>query len=92
MKDSKKNFDVWKLVSVLILALYGLFLIFPLFKLLYNAFFSNGQFTLEQFTKFFSQAYYIKSIFNSIKVSFLATMLTLVIGIPWPEYTLLRPF
>ena len=34
-----KNFDVWKIVSVLILALYALFLIYPLWKLLYNAFF-----------------------------------------------------
>ncbi|MBR0419975.1 MAG: iron ABC transporter permease [Erysipelotrichaceae bacterium] len=77
-----KNFDVWKIVSVLILALYALFLIYPLWKLLYNAFFSNGVFTLEQFEKFFSQSYYIKSIFNSIKVSLLATILTLIIGIP----------
>ena len=78
----KKNFDVWKVVSLVILGLYGLFLIYPLVKLLYNAFFSNGVFTLEQFQKFFSQAYYIKSIFNSIKVSALATILTLIIGIP----------
>ena len=77
-----KNFDVWKIVSVLILALYALFLIYPLWKLLYNAFFSNGVFTLEQFEKFFSQSYYIKSIFNSIKVSLMATVLTLIIGIP----------
>ncbi len=77
-----KNFDVWKIVSVLILALYALFLIYPLWKLLYNAFFSNGVFTLEQFEKFFSQSYYIKSIFNSIKVSLMATILTLIIGIP----------
>lgn len=79
---ANKNFDIWKIVSVLILALYVLFLIYPLWKLLYNAFFSNGTFTLEQFQKFFSQPYYIKSIFNSIKVSFLATLLTLIIGIP----------
>ncbi len=79
---ANKNFDVWKIVSALILALYALFLIYPLWKLLYNAFFSNGVFTLEQFQKFFSQSYYIKSIFNSIKVSFLATLLTLIIGIP----------
>ncbi len=77
-----KNFDVWKIVSVIILALYALFLIYPLWKLLYNAFFSNGVFTLEQFEKFFSQSYYIKSIFNSIKVSLMATILTLIIGIP----------
>ena len=79
---TNKNFDVWKIVSALILALYALFLIYPLWKLLYNAFFSNGVFTLEQFQKFFSQSYYIKSIFNSIKVSLLATILTLIIGVP----------
>ena len=82
MTDTKKNFDVWKVVSVLILELYALFLIFPLVKLLYNAFFFEGNFTLEQFQKFFSQAYYVRSIFNSIKVSLLATLLTLAIGIP----------
>ena len=77
-----KNFDVWKIVSLAILGLYLLFLIYPLWKLLYNAFFSNGVFTLEQFEKFFSQSYYIKSIYNSIKVSLLATVLTLIIGVP----------
>ncbi len=79
---AKKNFDVWKIVSVAILGLYALFLIYPLVKLLYNAFFSNGVFTLEQFQKFFSQSYYFKSIYNSVKVSVLATILTLIIGIP----------
>ena len=77
-----KNFDVWKIVSIAILCMYGLFLLFPLFKLLYTAFFSNGVFSLEQFQKFFSQSYYVKSIFNSIKVSLCATAVTLVIGVP----------
>ena len=34
---AKKNYDVWKIVSVVILGLYILFLIYPLIKLLYNA-------------------------------------------------------
>ena len=78
----KKNFDIWKIVSIGILCLYGLFLIYPLFKLLYNAFFANGIFTLENFAKFFSKPYYMESIWNSIKVSVLATAITLVIGVP----------
>lgn len=78
----KKYFDIWKIVSISVLCLYGLFLIFPLFKLLFNAFFSNNQFTLENFAKFFSKPYYIESIWNSIKVSTLATAVTLVIGVP----------
>ncbi len=79
---TKKNFDVWRVVSIGVLALYILFLLFPLYKLLYNAFFNNGTFTLEQFQSFFSQSYYVKSIFNSLKVSICATLLSLIIGVP----------
>ena len=78
----KKSFDIWKIISIFVLVLYGLFLLFPLYKLLYNAFIDNGKFTLEQFVVFFSQKYYVKSIFNSLKVSFCATLLALVIGVP----------
>ena len=81
-KTANKYFDIWKLVSIFILCLYGLFLIYPLFKLLYNAFFAGGEFTLEYFQSFFSQKYYVKSIFNSLKVSICATALSLAIGVP----------
>ena len=82
MNKTNKFFDVWKVVSIFILCLYGLFLLFPLYKLLYNAFFFNGSFTLEYFQSFFSQNYYVKSIFNSLKVSVCATALSLAIGVP----------
>ena len=83
MNTSKKYFDIWKIVSLVVLGLYILFLLFPLFKLLQTAFVSKeGSFTLEQFKNFFSQSYYVDSIFNSLKVSGLATLLTLIIGIP----------
>lgn len=83
MEDiKKKNFDVWKVVSLVVLVSYALFLLYPLFKLLYQAVFSDGKFTFEQFAAFFSQKYYVKSITNSLKVSFLATVLTLIIGVP----------
>ena len=81
-KTANKYFDIWKLVSIFILCLYGLFLIYPLFKLLYNAFFAGGEFTLEYFQSFFSQKYYVKSIFNSLNVSICATALSLAIGVP----------
>lgn len=81
-KATNKFFDIWKAVSIGILCLYALFLIYPLFKLLYNAFFFNGSFTTQYFQSFFSQKYYVKSIFNSLKVSVCATALSLIIGIP----------
>ena len=82
MTGTKKKFEVWTIISIVVLGLYCLFLVYPLVKLLYSAFFFKGQFTLEQFQKFFSQNYYIKSIFNSLKVASCATILTLIIGIP----------
>ena len=81
-KATNKFFDIWKAVSIVILCLYALFLIYPLFKLLYNAFFLDGSFTTQYFQSFFSQKYYVKSIFNSLKVSVCATALSLIIGIP----------
>ena len=81
-KATNKFFDIWKAVSIGILCLYALFLIYPLFKLLYNAFFLDGSFTTQYFQSFFSQKYYVKSIFNSLKVSVCATALSLIIGIP----------
>ena len=77
-----KDFDIWKVISVIVLAVYLLFLIYPLASLLWQAVFVDGQFTLSQFKTFFEQKYDIKSITNSIKVSTLATLITLVIGIP----------
>ncbi len=77
-----KNFDVWKVISLIVLVGYLLFLLFPLFKLFVSAFFVEGQFSLKAFQSFFAQSYYVKSIFNSLKVSTLATLLALVLGVP----------
>ncbi len=78
----EKRFDVWKIISIAILIAYIIFLLWPLVKLFYSAFYSNGKFTIEQFINFFSKKYYRKSITNSLKVSSLATLITLIIGIP----------
>ena len=80
LKD--KNLDVWKIVSLSVLALYGLFLLYPLIKLFYQAVIYDGKLSFANFSAFFSQKYYVKSIRNSLIVSSLATLLTLIIGVP----------
>lgn len=84
MDKLKKNkvFDVWKIISICTLCLYVVFLLYPLLRLCYQAFIIDGHFSLDSFKAFFSQKYYVKSISNSIKVSSLATLLTLIIGVP----------
>ncbi len=57
MKSSsaRSPFDIWKAISWGILALYGLFLLYPLVRLLFSAIYVDGQFTLEYFGQFFAK-------------------------------------
>jgi len=74
---------MWTLVSVFFLLFFGLFLLYPLFGILKESVISpDGSFTFKEFTKFFSQAYYSKTIINSFKVSVAITLVTLLIGLP----------
>ena len=69
-----KQRDVWKLVSVLILALYAVILVYPLARLLKVAVVHpDGHFSMDGFRAFFGQRYYVRSISNSLKVSVAAT-------------------
>lgn len=79
---TKTGKDIWVIVSLVVLGLYILFLLFPLFKLLGQAVYTEEGFTLEYLAKFFSKPYYTDTLINSIKVSSLATILTLIIGVP----------
>lgn len=86
MKQAKK-IDMWSGVTVIFLVLFALFLIYPLLGILQQSVISKeGEFTLQEFTKFFSQAYYSKTIFNSFKVSIAITAVTLLLGIPFSYF------
>ena len=79
MDNNKKGFDVWRVISLTLIALYGLFLLYPLFCILKEAVYANGKFTLEYFVKFFSKSYYAETLLNSFILSSLATIVTLII-------------
>lgn len=79
---SKKK-DIWVMISLLALAFYIVFMIYPLGILFKNAVIEkDGSFTFAYFMKFLSKNYYFSTIFNSFKVSIAATILSLIIGIP----------
>lgn len=81
---TKKKADMWLGVSIGILLLYGLFMLYPLVKMLIQSVFDNktGEFTLRYFKQFFADNYYLSTLFNSFKVSICATAITLVLGVP----------
>ena len=85
MTKSKKKLELWTFVSVGLLALFAIFLIYPLMGLLKQSVFnSNGQLTWANFQRFFTYAngYYIKPIWNSVKVTVCSACLSLLLGIP----------
>lgn len=85
MKENNKfRLDIWGAITLLIIALYAVFMIYPMMYLVKQSVMDTqtGQFTLRQFIKFFSKSYYFDTLFNSFKVSISATVLSLVIGTP----------
>ena len=82
MGNTKKRMDVWMIVSLAILALYGFFLIYPLVRLLIESVSKDGQFTTEYFVKFFSNSYYGVTLLHSFELSIAATLVSLILGVP----------
>jgi len=80
----KTKFDLWSIVGLLILGLYGIFLIYPMGNLLKQAVVDKdtGAFTLYYFVRFFSKPYYFNTLLNSFKVTTAVTILTLIVGTP----------
>jgi iron(III) transport system permease protein len=83
---TKKRFDLWSIISIGLMALFLLFLIYPLGKLLVESVYTNGNFSLEAFERFFSESYYYETIFNSFKIALCVTILSLFLGIPFAYF------
>ena len=84
MNKRRFKFDFWSLTTLVIVAIFALFLVYPLFSLFISGFkdSSTGAFTLNNFMKFFERKYYYKSLLNSFAVTTLVTLLAIAIGAP----------
>ena len=77
-----RKMDVWQVISFVILALYALFLIWPMLSLLRSSVINDeGQFTWEFFQRFFDRKTYYGTLANSFKVAAAVTAASLIIGI-----------
>ncbi len=84
---TKKRFDGWLAVSVVMLLAFIAILIYPLFGIIKQAvIMPDGSFSMEQFRKFFGNSYYFETITNSFKITIFVTVLTLVLGIPFAYF------
>ena len=69
MKNNNKfRLDVWGAITLVTIALYALFLLYPMAYLIRQSVLDpdTGSFTLAYFTKFFSKSYYTGTIVNSV--------------------------
>ena len=83
MQKTKFKFDIWFLISSIVVAMYALFLIYPLFRILNGAFNDPaGGYSLTAFQTFFGEEYYSRTLLNSFSVTVWVTLITLLIGYP----------
>ena len=83
----KKKLESWTLVTVILLLMFLLVLVYPMFGLLkQSVIMPDGQFTFQEFVKFFTNSYYTNTILNSFKVTIAVTVVTLIIGIPFAYF------
>ena len=78
---TKRKADVWTYLSIMLLAFFALFVLYPLLKLFISGFQdTNGNFSLVNFKTFFTEPYYYNAFFNSMKVTLCSTLITMVLG------------
>ena len=83
-KGIKKPINIWKILTIIILAVFFLFIAYPLLLVLKNSVIdpNSGEFTLSYFTKFFTKKFYWIGLVNSFKVTTTSTLIAVIIGLP----------
>lgn len=78
------KFDFWTIITLIIAALFAVFLVYPLFSLFLSSFKDpeTNFLTVNNFIKFFEKKYYYEGLINSFSVSTCVTILAILIGLP----------
>lgn len=83
MKISSKVFNFWKIITLIIIIGISVFLIYPIARLLLQSIFvEESGISLDNFIKFFTNKYYFETIINSLKLSVVATLTTILLATP----------
>ena len=68
MDPRKRRADFWSITTWVLLAILAIFLVLPIGRLLKEAVYTDGHFSMDAFQKFFSKSYYYGTIGNSTKI------------------------
>ncbi len=79
----RKYSPVWTFLSLGILALFIIFVVYPLAMVLYRSVLdpASGKLTFENFTRFFGKKYYTNTLRNSFAVTIVATLISAALGL-----------
>ncbi len=81
---SKRKADFWVVASLVVLAIYLLFMLYPLLKVMTKSVFDaeTGKFTMKYFQQFFGQKYYSSTLVHSFNVAITSAIFSLIVGVP----------
>jgi iron(III) transport system permease protein len=83
MRAKAGRWEVWLFISIAAMLLYTLFLLYPLFTLLSKSVLGKeGGFSLENFQRIFSKAYYLRAMGNSFNVTLSVTLFSVLLATP----------
>lgn len=78
----EKKINIWNITTIIILALFLLFVVYPLGLILYKSILmEDGTISFEYFAKFFSKKFYWSTLVNSFKVTIVSTLVSAILGL-----------
>ena len=88
-KERRFKLNFWTVITLVIVVVFALFLVYPLFSLFISGFRDpdTQDFTLKNFLKFFQKKYYYRTLWHSFLVTTCTTFLAIAIGAPLAYFT-----
>lgn len=82
------KWDFWAYAKVGIFLIFGLFLLYPFISLFMRSFFDgDGKWSLINFKTFVGYKYYYSTLFRSLLVAVITTLMAVLIGVPFAYLT-----
>lgn len=78
----EKKFNLWTVLTLLLLAAFLLFVIYPIGMLIVKSLLTGDGIDLSYFVKFFTKKYYWSALVNSFQVTVISTLVSCLIGVP----------
>lgn len=78
----QKKLNIWLVLAISILALFLIFVVYPLGLVLYKSILmEDGTISFSYFVKFFSKKFYWSTLVNSFKVTIISTLVSAILGL-----------